>query len=147
MFGIQRKVFWKSNCNPIEKPCYNEDILPFEFVCVCVCIFIYTEINIFYILQNWIHIVTESGVWLLTAQKPIKGPDWWKGKLAICWMLATEEEAELMSKGWLLLPLDNQWTRAFIDKGRGLPAEIEQSSLTVILNCHVVVWPAPSWLF
>lgn len=43
MFGIQRKVFWKSNCNPIEKPCYNEDILPFEFVCVCVCAYLYIQ--------------------------------------------------------------------------------------------------------
>ena len=62
MFGIQRKVFWKSNCNPIEKPCYNEDILPFEFVCVCVCvcvhIYIYRDKHILHITKlnsycNW----------------------------------------------------------------------------------------------
>ena len=32
--------------------------------------------------------VTRSGV-LLTAQKPIKRPGWWKGKFALIWRLAT----------------------------------------------------------
>ena len=33
--------------------------------------------------------VTKSGVWLLTTQKLIKRQGWWKGKLALLWMLAT----------------------------------------------------------
>ena len=35
--------------------------------------------------------VTESGVRLLAAQKPIKRPDWWKGKFALFQMPATGE--------------------------------------------------------
>ena len=33
--------------------------------------------------------VTESGVQLLAAQKPIKRQGWWKGMFALFWMLAT----------------------------------------------------------
>ena len=59
IFGIQRKVFWKSK--PIEKPCYNEDILPFGFVCVCIftfIIYIYRDKHILHIIKlksycNW----------------------------------------------------------------------------------------------
>ena len=32
---------------------------------------------------------TGSGVQLLTAQKPIERPGWWKGKFALFWMPAT----------------------------------------------------------
>ena len=32
--------------------------------------------------------VTESGVQLLAAQKPIKRQSWWKGKFALFWMSA-----------------------------------------------------------
>ena len=35
--------------------------------------------------------VTESGVQLLTTQKPIKRPDWLKGKFALFWMPETRE--------------------------------------------------------
>ena len=31
-------------------------------------------------------------------------------------------------------PTDNQWARAFIDRGRGLHAETAQSALTVVLT-------------
>ena len=30
----------------------------------------------------------ESGVWLLTSQKPIKKQSLWKGKFALFWMLS-----------------------------------------------------------
>ena len=60
---------------------------------------------------------------LLTAQKPIKRQVWWKGKFALFWRPATG--------GWTP---DNQWARAFIDRGRGLHAETAQSALTVILK-------------
>ena len=33
--------------------------------------------------------LTESWVWLLTPQKPIKRQGWWKGKFALFWMQAT----------------------------------------------------------
>ena len=52
-------------------------------------------------LQCWISVsgawgvgvdsfVTVSGVQLLTTQKPIKSPAWWKEKFALFWMLAQE---------------------------------------------------------
>ena len=45
--------------------------------------------------------VTKSGVWLLTAQTPIKRPGRWKGKFALFWKPATGEGGEggLLSKG------------------------------------------------
>ena len=33
---------------------------------------------------------TRSGVRLISTQKPIKRPGWWKGKFALFWMLATK---------------------------------------------------------
>ena len=46
--------------------------------------------------------VTESGVQLLTAQKPIKWQGWWKGKFALFQRLATwAGEGRLLSKGQL----------------------------------------------
>ena len=48
--------------------------------------------------------VTES-VQLLTVQKPINRPDWWKGKFALFQMPTTwEEGGRHLSKGQLLLP-------------------------------------------
>ena len=46
-------------------------------------------------------IVTDSGVQLLTAQKPIKSQDWWKGKFALFWMPANVGEGGLLSRGQL----------------------------------------------
>ena len=40
------------------------------------------------------HSVAESGVQLLTAQKPGKRSGWWKGKFALCWMPTTESQGE-----------------------------------------------------
>ena len=34
--------------------------------------------------------VTETGVQLLATQKPVKRLNWWKGKLALFWMPATQ---------------------------------------------------------
>ena len=48
--------------------------------------------------------VTEGGVRLLAAQKPLKRPGWWKGKFALFWMLATRRaggEGRRLSKGQL----------------------------------------------
>ena len=84
--------------------------------------------------------VTESGVWLLAAQKPIlKRQGWWKGEFALFQRPATWGEGRLMSKG--RLPLDKQWVRAFkgefqgrIDRGRELRAGRAQAALTGILK-------------
>ena len=63
--------------------------------------------------------VTKRSVWvrLLTAQKPIKRPDWWKGKFALFQMLATKAGG-CLSKGWLPSP-DKQEARAPMDRGGG----------------------------
>ena len=45
--------------------------------------------------------VTESGVWLLTAQKSIKSPGWWKGKFALFWRPTTREEGGILPRGQL----------------------------------------------
>ena len=44
------------------------------------------------------------------------------------------------------LSLENEWTRAFIDRGRGLRAETAESALTVILKFIIGVWLTSSWL-
>ena len=75
----------------------------------------------------------------------MKRPGWWKVKFALFRMPATSKNGHL-SKGHLPTT-DNQWTRAFIDRGRQIYAEIAQAALTVILKLSSVVWPASSWLF
>ena len=72
--------------------------------------------------------VTESGVRLLTAQKPMKRQAWWNGKFALF-----QRPAAGMGEGQLP-PTDNQWARAFIDGGRELRVETAQSALAVILK-------------
>ena len=49
------------------------------------------------------------------------------------------DEGGFLSKG-RLPATDNQWARAFIDRGRGLHAETAQSALTVTLKL-VMRWP------
>ena len=71
--------------------------------------------------RNDQNIVTENGVRLLTTQKPLKRPCWWKGKFALFWILATWEKD---SRGQQLLHAE----------GGGLQAEIARSALTIILN-------------
>ena len=73
-----------------------------------------------YILKDFFT-VSQSRVWLLTAQKPIKKPSCGKGKLALLWMLATgvgvgEGGGGLLSKCWFH-PRGSQQAGAFIDGG------------------------------
>ena len=42
--------------------------------------------------------VTESGVWLLTAQKPLKRPGWLKGAFPLFWMPATKGRVDACPK-------------------------------------------------
>ena len=90
--------------------------------------------------------ITESGVWLLVAQKPLKRPGWWKGKLLYfgCWQLGG---VDFYLKGDSSLPSDHQWARAFTGAGRGLHEE--QPSLLRQSSWHwsSVGWPAPSLSF
>ena len=73
--------------------------------------------------------VIKSEVQLLTSQKSLKRPGWWKGKYALFWMLTTRGQGGngLLSKG-RLLPSDNQWARALIGGGRGLYVDSTVSS-------------------
>ena len=80
-------------------------------------------------------LVTRSGVWLLVGQKPVKRQVWWK----VCFILDAGNWSgggQTPIQRWTLslapaTPNDNQWTRAFIDRGRGLHLE---TVLTVILK-------------
>ena len=47
------------------------------------------------------YIVSESGVWVLTTQKALKRPDWWKGRFALLWMPAISREGRFLFKNWL----------------------------------------------
>ena len=73
------------------------------------------------------HGVTESGVWLLTTQMPIKRQIDRKGSLLYsgCWPLGMG-----VGEVWALVqrlnsppPPDNQRARVFMDRGRGLHAD------------------------
>ena len=79
-----------------------------------------------------IDLFLKCRVGLLTAQKPINRPGWWKGKFAVFQMRATGGWWHL-SKGQLPLT-ESQWGRAFIGWKRGLHAETVQSALTVIFK-------------
>ena len=83
----------------------------------------------------------KAGVWLLATQKLMKRQGWWKGKFALFWMLATGVGAGSVNSCPKANPFqllgDNQWARAFIDKGRRLHAETAQSALTVILQLAI----------
>ena len=84
---------------------------------------------------EWYDFVTENGVQMIPAQKPIKRQGWGKGKFALFWTLATRG-------GWTpvqrltspLCPIDNLWARASVGEGRGLHAGRAQSALTIILK-------------
>ena len=89
--------------------------------------------------------VTDSEVQLLATQKPMQRPGWWKVKFALFRMPTTSKNGHL-SKGHLPAT-DNQWTRAFIDRGRRIHAETSQAAPTVLLKLSSVVWPASSSLF
>ena len=53
---------------------------------------------------------------------PIHRPGWWKGKFALFWMLATRGNGVSVQRS--IASTDNQWARAFMDRRRGLHAEI-----------------------
>ena len=67
--------------------------------------------------------VGRGGVQLLTTQKPIKRPDWLKGKFALFWMPATRGNSrdDLCPKAYSS-PRQLR-VRAFMEGGRGLHAE------------------------
>ena len=61
----------------------------------------------------------KCGVRLLTTPKPINRPGWWKGKFALCQMLATGGGVRVsicLSKG-RLPSTDNQWDQNFQAEG------------------------------
>ena len=66
-------------------------------------------------------------VQLLTTQKPLNRPGWWKGKFALFQMPATAGECRHLSRGWLSPPpphtLASSGARAFTDRRRGLNAK------------------------
>ena len=92
--------------------------------------------------RHWtcVFLLTESGVQLLAAQKPIKGPGWWKG---VCFILDASNRGRAW--GW-----EGEWTpvqkltccphfqqsggKSFYRLREGLHAETSQSALTVILR-------------
>ena len=84
------------------------------------------------------HIVRESGVPLLAAQKPVKRPGWWKSLLYFrYWQVEGRGEWMSVQKPTPSPPPPPHWqseTRVFIDRGRGLYAESAQSALTVSLK-------------
>ena len=101
--------------------------------------------------------VTESGIWLLIAQKPIKRPSWWKGKFALFWMLATRKygwgqvrREKSFSKGQLH-PYPHPHPQQSVGKDfyrlkEGATCRTN-TALTHLVICHALVWPASSWLF
>ena len=94
-------------------------------------------------LDSTYEIVTESGVQLLAAQKPIKTQIWWKGK---CFILEASNwwggRIPVQRPTPPMPPTNNQGARAFIGEGRGLHAETARSALTVILK--LVIGGLPS---
>ena len=65
-----------------------------------------------------------------------RGQDGGKRKFALCWMLAAAKEGqgEQTPVHRTAPPTDCEWARAFIERGRGLHAEIAQSAQTVSLK-------------
>ena len=84
-------------------------------------------------LNGCLRVTERCGVWLLTAQKPVNRPGWWKGKFALFQMLTGGQEGGPLSQG-RLTSLAAGGARAFIDRRRGLRAETSQSALTVIFK-------------
>ena len=84
------------------------------------------------LLKEW------GGVQLLATQKPRDKSGWWKRKFALFQTLATGVGGWQTSVQRPTLPhLASRVARAFIDRGRGLPAVIAQSALTVIFKLVV----------
>ena len=78
--------------------------------------------------------VTESGIRLLTALKPIKSQGWWKEKFAY-FLRLSKEELEEISCSKASSPPPQSVGKSFFGRGRGwVHAERAQSALTVILK-------------
>ena len=92
--------------------------------------------------------VIQSGVWLFTAQKPIKRQVGGKASVLYfaCWQLGCRGGG-FLPKADTTPTTDNQWGRGFIDRGRGLQAETAQPALTVIFTLAAQRSAASSWLF
>ena len=43
-------------------------------------------------------LLPKGGVWVLTTQKALKRPDWWKGRFALLWMPAISREGRFLFK-------------------------------------------------
>ena len=74
----------------------------------------------------------RTQVWLRAAQKPLKRPDWCKGKFALFWMQAIIGEAGHLSKG--LSPALTIRSKSFYRQREGLFAETARLALIVILK-------------
>ena len=88
----------------------------------------------------------KVGVWLLTAQKPMKRQVWQKEKFALFWMLTSRSKGDRRVDS---CPKVNSPTpppsprpltvaRDLIHKGIGLHAAVAQSALTVSFKPSVV---------
>ena len=97
------------------------------------------------------HVVRESGVPLLAAQKPVKRPGWWKSLLYFrYWQVEGQGEWMSVQKPTPSPPPPPHWqseARVFIDRERGLYAESAQSALTVSLKLVIRGWPASSLIW
>ena len=113
---------------------------------LCLVLFIYIYIYMYTLSdqRSWavsyfaLIINKRYSIQLLTTQKPLNRPGWWKGKFALFQMPATAGECRHLSRGWLSPPpphtLASSGARAFTDRRRGLNAKTAQSALTVIFK-------------
>ena len=76
--------------------------------------------------------INESGVQLLTAQKPIKRPGWWKGTFGLFWMQVCVLGGRWIPVQRLTPPPLTMGGQELLQ--RGLHVETVQSALTVILK-------------
>ena len=106
---------------PIHKFCYHSLFsgAP-EFLCHNLVVF-----------KSFLVLSPKVVVCILEAQKPIRRPDWWKGKLALLQTRTAGETIMDSSPKANAPPTDNQWARVFIGEGRVVCA---QSGLTVLLK-------------
>ena len=83
--------------------------------------------------------VTKSGVWLSTAQKPVKRQSWWKGKFALFWMPAASKDGGLLSKGLLLPPPQQSGGKSFYRPREGVTYRNSTVSSDVILKLVILI--------